>query len=455
MALTGLDIFKLTPKKNCKECGFPTCLAFSMKVAAGAMEIEKCPYMSEESLAKLSEATAPPMKTLKVGSGENEYQLGGETVLFRHEKTFVSRNRFAVMFTDAMSDGDVEARLENIKKVNYERIGEQMHVELAALKYTGDKAKYVDLVKKVKESGAALAYMLICEDADVLKEALPLVQDENPIVYGVNNDNCEAMVNLVKDNKLPLGLKCEGLEELYNLVEKVQGLDYKELVLGTEGASAKESFKNAVQIRRAALKDQDRKFGYPSVIFVNELAKDNKFMEVAMASLFTVKYGSIIVLDDIDYAKALPLFALRQNVYTDPQRPMRVEPDVYPVNGADDNAPVLITVDFALTYFIVSGEVERSKVPTWLAIPDAGGYSVLTAWAAGKFGGSSIAKFIKESGIADKTKSRKLVLPGLVAVLKGELEDELPDWEIVIGPEEAMHLPKFLKQLSQEGSANA
>ncbi|MCC5909304.1 MAG: acetyl-CoA decarbonylase/synthase complex subunit gamma [Clostridiaceae bacterium] len=455
MALTGLDIFKLTPKKNCKDCGFPTCLAFSMKVAAGAMEIEKCPYMSDEALEKLSEATAPPMKALKVGNGDCEFKLGGETVLFRHEKTFVNRNRFAVMFTDELSDGHIEAKLDNIKKVNYVRIGEDMHVEIAALKYMGDKDKYVNLVKKVKESGVSLAYMLICEDPNVLQEALELVKNENPIVYGVNNENYEAMVNLVKDNKLPLGLKCEGIEELYNLVEKVQGLDYKELVLGTEGPTAKETFKNAVQIRRMALKDQDRKFGYPSVVFANELAKDNKYMEVAMSSLFTLKYGSIIVLEDIDYAKALPLFALRQNVYTDPQRPMRVEPDVYPVNGADENSPVLVTVDFALTYFIVAGEVERSKAPTWLAIPDAGGYSVLTAWAAGKFGAMSIAKFIKESGIADKTKSRKLVLPGLVAVLKGELEDELPDWEIVVGPEEAMHLPKFLKQLSQEEAANA
>ncbi|SDK76721.1 acetyl-CoA decarbonylase/synthase complex subunit gamma [Natronincola ferrireducens] len=453
MALTGLDIFKLTPKKNCKDCGFPTCLAFSMKVAAGAMEIEKCPHMSPESLEKLSEATAPPMRAVKIGKGDNEYTLGGETVLFRHEKTFVNRNRFAVIFTDAMTEEEIDGKLANIKKVNYVRIGENMGVEIAALKYTSNKEQYINLIKKVKDSGANLAYMLICEDVDVLKEALELVKDENPAIYGATKDNYEAMVELAKGSKLPLGIKAENLEGLYDLAEKVQGLDYKELLLAVEGGTVKETFRNVVQIRRTALKEQDRKFGYPSVVFVNELANKDKNMEIALASLFTLKYGSIIVLDDIDYSKALPLFALRQNAFTDPQRPMRVEPDVYSVNGADENAPVLVTVDFALTYFIVAGEIERSKVPVWLAIPDAGGYSVLTAWAAGKFGGSSISKFIKESGIADKTKSRKLIIPGLVAVLKGEIEDELPGWEIIVGTEEAMHLPKFLKELKASEEA--
>lgn len=447
MALTGLDIFKLTPKTNCKECGFPTCLAFSMKVAAGGVEIEKCGHMSAESLAKLADATAPLMKTVKVGKGENEYALGGETVLYRHEKTFVNRNRFAVSFKDTMTAEETAAKLDNIKKVNYVRIGEEMRVEIAALQYTGNKDAFIALIKQVKESGVKVAYMLICEDAAVMADALALVKDENPIVYGATKDNYEAMVNLVKADKLALGLKAGSLEELYELVEKVQGLDYKELVLGTEADSVKQTLENTLQIRKVALKEQDRKFGYPSVVFLNELAKGDKYLEIALASMVTIKYGSIVVLEDIDYARALPVFALRQNVYTDPQRPMRVEPDIYPLNGADENSPVLVTVDFALTYFIVAGEVERSKVPCWLAIPDAGGYSVLTAWAAGKFGGSSIANFMKEAGADNKTKNRKLIIPGKVAVLKGDIEDNLPGWEVVVGPDEAMHLPKFLKEL--------
>jgi acetyl-CoA decarbonylase/synthase complex subunit gamma len=448
MALKGLDIFKLTPKKNCKDCGFPTCLAFSMKVAAGGVEIEKCPHMDPAALEKLSEATAPLMKTVTIGKGETEYKLGGETVLYRHEKTFVNKNRFAVMLSDAMENSEIDRKINNMKSVQYVRIGEEMKVEIAALKYAGNKDRYIELIKKVKESGLKVVYMLICEDVAVMKEALELVKDENPIVYGANEANYEEMVNLVKDGNYVLGLKADTLEALYDLVDKVQGLGYKELLLDVGYTSPKEAFKNAIQIRRTALKAEDRKFGYPSVVFVNELAKGNKFMEIALASMFVEKYGSIIVLDDIDFPRALTLYPLRQNVFTDPQRPMRVEPNVYSVNGADENSPVLVTVDFALTYFIVNGEIERSKVPVWLAIPDAGGYSVLTAWAAGKFTGSSIGKFIKESGIEQKTKSRKLLIPGKVAVLKGDIEDALPGWEVIVAPGEAMHLPKFLKELN-------
>lgn len=448
MALTGLDIFKLTPKKNCKDCGFPTCLAFSMKVATGAVEIGKCPHMSSEAIEKLSEATAPLMKTLTVGKGETEYKLGGETVMFRHEKTFVNRNRFAVLLSDSMDDAEIDTKIQHMKDVDYVRIGEDMKVEFAALKYAGNKDKFIALVKKVKDSGLKVAYILICEDAEVAKEALELVKAENPIVYGANKDNYKEMVELVKGDNLALGVKADNLEALYGLVEEIQKLGYKNLILDPASTSIKEAFENTVQIRRMNIQGQDRTFGYPSILFVDALAKGDKFMEIALSTLFTMKYGSIIVLSDIDYARALPLYGIRQNIFTDPQKPMRVEPGLYGVNNPDENAPLICTVDFALTYFIVSGEVERSKVPVWMAIPDAGGYSVLTSWAAGKFTASSIAKFIKESGVEEKVKSRKLILPGKVAVLKGDLEENLPGWEIVVGTTEAMFIPKFLKELA-------
>jgi len=447
MALTGLSIFKLTPRKNCKDCGFPTCLAFSMKVASGVAEIGKCPHMSPESLEKLTEGTAPIMKTVTIGKGETEYKLGGETVLFRHDKTFVNRNRFALLLSDSMTDAQVDEKIDHMKKVEYVRIGEDMKIEIVDIKFAADKAKYIALINKVKESGLKVVYMLDCEDASVLKDALAIVKEENPIVFGANKDNYKEMVELVKDAKLVLGVKAETLEELYTLVEEIQKLGHKELVLDVGTKSVKSAFENAVQIRKINISGQDRTFGYPSVVFVNELAKGDKYMEVALGTLFTMKYGSIIVLSDIDYARALTLYPLRQNVFTDPQRPMKVESKVYSINNANDNSPVLCTVDFALTYFIVSGEVERSKVPVWIAIPEAGGYSVLTSWAAGKFTSANISKFIKESGVAEKTKSRKLIIPGKVAVLKGDLEEDLPGWEIVVSTTEAMNLPKFLKEL--------
>lgn len=453
MALKALDIFKLTPKKNCKDCGFPTCMAFCMKVASGAVEVSKCPHMSDDALNQLSAATAPLMKAVKIGNDTAAYELGGETVLFRHEKTLVNRNRFAVKFCDHMSDEEINNKLENIKAVNYIRIGEEMKVEIAALKYNGNKDAYLNLINKIKESELDLAYMLLCEDVEVAKESLELVKDTNPILYGANKDNYAQMIEIVKGDKIALGVKGDNLEELYSTVENIQKLGYKELILDTGSKSIKDTFANAVQMRRISLKEQDRTFGYPSIVFVNELSNNDKMMEVALSSIFTVKYGSIVVLNDIDFARALPLFALRQNIYTDPQRPMRVEPKIYPINNPDENSPVLVTVDFALTYFIIAGEIERSKVPVWLAIPDAGGYSVLTAWAAGKFGGNSISKFIKESGVADMTKNRNLIIPGKVAVLKGDIEDNLPGWNVVIGTEESMELPKFLRGMSLKSEA--
>lgn len=449
MALTGLDIFKLTPKKNCKDCGFPTCLAFSMKVAAGGIEIEKCPHMSEENLSKLSESTAPPMKALTVGAGANEYKLGGETVLFRHEKTLVNRNRFAVAIKDTDSADVVNSKIENIKKVDFERIGERMKAEFAAFIYTGNKEAYIANIKAVLASGAELAYMVVCEDVEVAKEALELLKDTNPILHGATAANYEQMVDVAAAGKYALGLRADSLEDLYELTSKVQSKDYKELLLDAGSKTIKEAYTNAIQIRRTALKDGDRTFGYPSIIFVNDLAKDNKFMEIALSSIFTIKYGSILVIEDMDFARGHSVWALRQNIYTDPQRPMRVEPKAYSVNNANDESPVLCTVDFALTYFLINAEIEKSKVPTWLLIPDAGGYSVLTAWAAGKFSGSIIANFVKESGVEQKTKSRKLIIPGKVAVLKGDIEDSLPGWEVVVGPNESMQLPKFLKDLYQ------
>ena len=452
MALKALDIFKLTPKKNCKDCGFPTCMAFSMKVASGAVEVEKCPHMSNDAIAKLSEATAPLMKSLKVGSGESEYTLGGETVLFRHEKTFVSRNRYAVEFSDELSMEEIDSKIANMKLVDYIRIGEEMRVEFALVKYNGNKDSYLSLINRLKESELKIAYIVDCEDAEVAKEVVSLLEGTNPIVYGANKDNYTDMIDVVKGSNLALGVKASSLEELYSTVEAIQNAGYKELLLDVTGSNAKETYTNAVQVRRISLKEQDRTFGYPSIVFANRLSNNDPMMEVALSSVFTVKYGSIIVLDDINYSKALPLFALRQNIYTDPQRPMRVEPKIYPINNPDENSPVIVTVDFALTYFIVSGDIERSKVPCWLVIPDAGGYSVLTSWAAGKFGGNSISAFVKECGIEEKTKNRDLIIPGKVAVIKGDLEENLPGWNIVIGPEESMEIPKFLKEYQSKKS---
>lgn len=447
MALKGLDIFKLSPKKNCKECGCPTCMAFSMKVAQGAVDIAACPYFAPEALAKLSAATEPPMKTIKVGAGDAELSLGGETVLFRHEKTFVSRTRYAMSLCTCMDDETVAQKLEDIKKVDYERIGERMFVEMVYVNYSADgKQDYVELVKKAAEAGRIL--ILDCKDAEIAKAALEVCKDGKPILNGADASNYEAMNAVATAAGVVLGVSGADLSEIHDTVEKLEGLGNKNLVIDVTGADVKETFKNAVQIRKAAIKDGDRTFGYPSIVNLHKIAAGDLHKQAALLSLFTMKYGSVIVAEHIGYAEALPLYGLRQNLFTDPQKPMKVEPGVYPLNGADENSVCLTTVDFALTYFLVSGELERSGVPVNLIINDAGGLSVLTSWAAGKFSSSSIAKFFQEQDIEGKIKSRKLIIPGKVAVLKGELEAKMPGWEIIIAPNEAVQLVKFMKDFA-------
>lgn len=447
MALKGLDIFKLSPKKNCKECGCPTCMAFSMKVAQGAVDIAACPYFAPAALAKLSAATEPPMKTIKVGAGDAELSLGGETVLFRHEKTFVSRTRYAMSLCTCMDDETVAQKLEDIKKVDYERIGERMFVEMVYVNYSADgKQDYVELVKKAAETGRIL--ILDCKDAEIAKAALEVCKDGKPILNGADASNYEAMNAVATAAGVVLGVSGADLSEIHDTVEKLEGLGNKNLVIDVTGADVKETFKNAVQIRKAAIKDGDRTFGYPSIVNLHKIAAGDLHKQAALLSLFTMKYGSVIVAEHIGYAEALPLYGLRQNLFTDPQKPMKVEPGVYPLNGADENSVCLTTVDFALTYFLVSGELERSGVPVNLIINDAGGLSVLTSWAAGKFSSSSIAKFFQEQDIEGKIKSRKLIIPGKVAVLKGELEAKMPGWEIIIAPNEAVQLVKFMKDFA-------
>ena len=440
MAVKGLDIFKLSPKKNCKECGSPTCMAFCMKVAQGAVPITKCPYMSEEAIALLSEATQPPMKTIEVGA----HKLGGETVMMRHEKTLVNRNLFAATLCTCMDDATVEARLEGIKKVDYERIGEREMVECVFVHDAGDSAKFVELCKKA----AALpdrTVIIDTKDVETAKAAVEAIKDNKPILNGANKDTFAAMNEIAKAAGLVLGVSGADLSELHDTVAELEKAGNKNLILDVTASTIKETFANAVLVRRSAIKDGDKTFGYPSIVNLGVLCNHDEHLETALAAMFVVKYGSIIVMDKVGYAEALPLYGLRQNIFTDPQKPMKVAPGIYPINGAGPDDPCALTVDFALTYFLVSGELERSKVPVNLLITDASGMSVLTAWAAGKFSSTSVKKFFDEFDIASKINNRTLIIPGKVAVMKGEIQDKLPEWNVVVGTREAVELVKYLR----------
>ena len=440
MAVKGLDIFKLSPKKNCKECGSPTCMAFCMKVAQGAVPITKCPYMSEEAIALLSEATAPPMQTITVGA----HKLGGETVMMRHEKTLVNRNLFAATLDTSMDDASIEERIALVKKVDYERIGEREMVECVFVHDAGDCAKFVELCKKAAALPARTV-IIDTKDVETAKAAVEAIKDSKPILNGANKDNFNDMNEIAKAAGLVLGVSGTDLSELHDTVAALEKAGNKNLILDVTAPTIKETFANAVLVRRTAIKDGDRTFGYPSIVNLGVLCNHDEHLETALAAMFVVKYGAIIVMDKVGYAEALPLYGLRQNIFTDPQKPMKVAPGIYPINGAGPDDPCALTVDFALTYFLVSGELERSKIPVNLLITDASGMSVLTAWAAGKFSSTSVKKFFDEFDIASKINNRTLIIPGKVAVMKGEIQDKLPEWNVVVGTREAVELVKYLR----------
>ncbi len=450
MALKGLDIFKLSPKKNCKECGFPTCMAFCMKAAQGSVPLSKCPYFSEDAVKKLSESSTPLMKTIDW----NGHRLGGETVLFRHEKTFVSKPLFAVSVDTEMDESQITARLASMERIDFDRIGERMYVESIWVSYRGcDPGTYAALVQKAAAVGRPL--ILDCRNERCARAALEACSGAQTILNGAGPDNYEAMYALANEFGVLLGVNAPNLSDLYDTVVHLEELGCRNLLLDVTAATARETFANAVLVRRSALKDSVRSLGYPSIVNMTRFAAGNSRLQTAFAALFIEKYGSIIVFDDLTMAQALPLYGLRQNIFTDPQKPMKVEAGIYPINGADENAPCAITVDFALTYFLVSGELEHSNMPVNLLICDASGMSVLTAWAAGKLSAASIKKFLEDYEVAQKIKNRTLIIPGKVSVLQHEIQELLPQWNVVSGPPEAVQLPRYMKDREYEAAAKA
>ncbi len=448
MGLTGIQIFKMLPKTNCGECGVPTCLAFAMNLASGKAELDQCPYVSEEAKEKLAAESAPPIRPLTIGAGDYAVKVGGETVLFRHEKTFVNQPGFAAQVSTDEDDASVDGKMERFKACQYERVGLNLRAEMFAVKDTaGDAAKFSALAKKVSD-GTGGSLILMSESVDVLKAAVGELKDQKPLIYAATAANADALGELAKEAACPLAVKGDGsLESVIGLTEKLNGAGLKDLVIDTGTRDLKKAFEEQIVIRRAALKDRFRPLGYPTIIFANEMA-DDLMNESLVAATFVAKYGAMMVMSDFQAHSLFPLFLERLNIYTDPQRPMTAEQGIYPINNPDENSPVLVTCNFSLTYFIVSGEIEGSRVPSWLCIQDTEGLSVMTAWAAGKFSGESVGTFINKCGIKDKVKHQKIIIPGYAAGISGELEEELPGWEVQVGPREASQIPKYLKNWS-------
>ena len=449
MALKGTDIVKRLPeggKKNCRECGFPTCFASAMKLAGGGATTDKCPHLSPEVKAELEDALAPPIKLVSMGSGDNSLKIGNEEVVYRHEKTFVHQPGIALLISDKETEDTANEKMKKLKDLQFPWVGINLKADLLALQYeSGDKAKFEALVKKVCDS-TDMGVVLISEDVDVLLSARSICGNRKPLLYPVTKDNIDKVISGVKDSPTPLAVKANGVEELIPLTTKLKDAGIEEIVLDPGSKNMHEAIRDQTLVRRAGLKQNFRPLGYPTIGFPCFMVKD-EIREVLTAAMFIIKYPGIIVLSDIDASSLLPLLVQRLNIYTDPRMPMSVEEKLYEVGEANEDSPVLVTSNWALTYFIVASEIEGSKVPCWLCVKESEGLGVLTAWAAGKFSGDSIGPFIRKSGVEGKVKHRKLVIPGKVARIKGELEEALPDWEIIVGPREASEIPAYLPAL--------
>ncbi|MFC2031919.1 acetyl-CoA decarbonylase/synthase complex subunit gamma [Chloroflexota bacterium] len=442
---TGIEIFKLLPKTNCGECGVPTCLAFAMSLAAGKAELATCPYVSDEAKAQLAEASAPPIIPVTIGVGDRVLKVGGETVMFRHEKRFENPPGFAILITDTMEESEVKARLDRFHQLQYERVGLILRPELVAIKdESGDASKFETLVNQVKQNSDA-GIILMSSNPDILAAGVKACADQKPLIYGATKENLDGVAALAKENSCPLAVKASSVVELAELTEKLTAVGIKEIALDSGARTLRQTFQDQLIIRSAALTKKFRPLGFPTIVFPCEMT-DDPMKEAVIASIFVAKYGGIIVLSDFQGESLFPLLVERMNIYTDPQRPLATTQGIYEINSPDENSPVLLTTNFSLTYFIVSGEMETSKVPSYLLVMDTEGLSVMTAWAAGKFVADAIAPFVKKSGIADKVKHQKLIIPGYAAAESGGLEEELAGYQILVGPREASHIPAYLKE---------
>ena len=442
MALTGLDIYKLLPKKNCGECGSPTCLAFAMKLAAKKVSLEDCPYVSDEAKSALGSASQPPIRLVKIGVGDQLIELGNETVLFRHEETFYHETAVAIR----IKEGDPSAgeRIKLIERLHFERVGMEIGVNLIALEETsGDPASFAAFAADMAGQ-SDLGLVLLSSSADCLRAALENVKERLPLLSSGGHENYRELAELARESGCPLVVKGAGPEETAKLAEEVKDLGVENLILDTSPPDLRQALFDQTAIRRQAIKKNFHSLGYPTLAFTS--GRD-KFSDALEAAIYVSKYVSVLITDLIEPEYILPILTARQNIYTNPQKPIQMEPKLYPIGTPDTDSPVLVTTNFSLTYFTVAGEIESSRIAAYLLVVDTEGTSVLTAWAADKFNPKTIAAAMEKYQLAAQVSHKNLIIPGYVAVLSGKLEEE-SGWNILVGPKEASGIPKFLKTLN-------
>jgi acetyl-CoA decarbonylase/synthase complex subunit gamma len=442
MALTGLEIFKLLPKTNCKKCGMPTCLAFAMQLAQKRAKLEDCPDVSEKAKEVLAAAAAPPIQLVKFGSGDNEVQIGQETVMFRHEEKFYNPTILAVTVSDKLTGEALKKRIEAINALQFERVGVQIGVKaIAVVNDSGSSESFVAAATAARDS-SSLALILCSDSADALGAAAARTAQARPLIGTASAESADAMTKVAKENNCPLVVKAESIEALADLSEKIKSEGVEDIVLSLDGLSLREQLYNLTRIRALSLKKVFRPLGYPMLSYVKADEPDG---QVAAASLIC-KYSSIVVVDTAEPYVILPMLTTVMNIFTDPQKPVQVEPKVYSVGEPDESSPLMFTTNFSLTYYTVESDVEASRVPSRILVVDTEGTSVLTAYSGDKLNEKVVGDAMAKNNVDSLVKHRKLIIPGYVAVMSGKLE-ESTGWEVMVGPRESAMLPKYLQEV--------
>jgi acetyl-CoA decarbonylase/synthase complex subunit gamma len=440
MPLTALDIYKVLPKTNCGECGVATCLAFAMQLATKKADIEACPYATDDAKAALAGAAAPPIRKVEIGPVAQCVIMGNETVLFRHEETFYHPTTIAIRIRTGRGPAALDADIERVKAMVFDRVGQFVRVEAVALEDgDGDPAAYAAAAVAVAEAGLTL--VLVGDSAEALDAAAAAVPGQRPLLYAATAGNWEALAAIAKARACPLAVRGTGLDDLADLTRKLTAAGVADLVLDSGSRDLGAVLADLTQLRRLALRRQFRPLGYPAMAFVTATEPLDVVTE---GTAYICKYAALVVTDMLEPWQALALVTGRQNIYTDPQKPIQVEPGVMTVGLPDATSPVLVTTNFSLTYFTVEADVESAKTPAWIVVVDTEGQSVMTAWAADKFSAETLAKAIADSKVMERVSHRRVVIPGGVAAISGKLE-ELSGLEIVVGPRESAGLSNFMR----------
>ncbi len=459
--LSPIDVYKLLPKTNCKECGEKNCMAFATKLVSRETSLENCPPLltkeHKKAYKQLMELLKPAIKEVVIGVGERAVKIGGKLVMYRHELTYFNPTAFAVDVTDEMSEEEILDKTKRVEQFKFGYIGQTLKLDMIAVRSTSnDPDKFKATVRKVAEN-TNLPLILCSLNSNVLEAGLKVVSKCRPLLYAATKQNWKEMAELALIYNCPLTVFApNNLKLLKSLTKTLLEYGVEDLVLdpGTFPSDGlANTLNNFTMIRRAACKRGDELLGFPliGVPMVAWMERGKapeeiaKWREAYLAAMLIVRFADIIIMHNVDGWSLLPTVILRQNIYTDPRKPVAVEPGLKVFGAPDENSPVMFTTNFALTYYTVASDIESAKVKAYLLVVDTEGIAVDSAVAGRKLTAEKVATAIRASGIENKVMHRKLIIPGKAARLRGEIE-ELSGWQVLVGPKDSSDIPKFIQE---------